>query len=626
MPLQPGVRLGPYEIHSAIGAGGMGEVWRARDTSLGRDVALKVLPDHLALDPDRLGRFKREAQILASLNHPNIATIHGFQESDGVQALVLELVEGPTLADRIAQGAIPVDEALSIAKQVTEALEAAHEQGIIHRDLKPANIKLRPDGTVKVLDFGLAKALGPEPGQSALSLSSTITSPVVTGPAVLLGTAGYMAPEQATGKIVDKRSDIWAFGVVLYEMLSGRSPFAAETTVEVLGKVLQADPDWTALPPTTPATIRSLLKRCLHRDRARRLRDIADARFQLEEAISEPAAPLATGVAVRSARNRERWFWVAALVAVASVAAGMVGYLRQPPVQLDEVRLEINTPPTTAPTSMAISPDGRTLVFAALAGGTEQLWVRSLDAPSARPLAGTERARYPFWSPDSRSVGFFADAQLKRIDVESAAVQTLAPAGIPLGGAWSGDDTIFFTPGPASPVVRVASTGGQPTPVTRVTAEAANHRFPQVLPDGRHLLYYATGTAPGIYVSRLDGSEPRRLLEADSAVYSAAGHLLFQRQGVLFAQTFDLERLELTGRPFTLAQQVRRPSLAGSGGAVSIGRPHRLSIWSAGGRAAARLGQPVGQGARKSAWLQLGERHHRLVVAGWAHRGVRAAL
>jgi eukaryotic-like serine/threonine-protein kinase len=488
LALTPGTRLGPYEVTAQIGVGGMGEVYRATDTNLKRSVAIKVLPTSVAADAERLTRFQREAEVLAALNHPNIAAIYGLERSEATTALVMELVEGPTLADRIAQGAIPLDEALPIAKQVAEALEAAHEHGIIHRDLKPANIKLRPDATVKVLDFGLAKAMEPVGPAPNVSQSPTITTPAMTQAGMILGTAAYMSPEQARAKPVDKRTDIWAFGCLLFEMLTGRRAFMGEDVSETLATVLKGEPDWTALPTTTPPAIRSLLRRCLQRAPDRRLRDISDARFQIEDALNEPPA---FGAPAPPGKRGMRLLWAGGALAVVVATAGATWYSKPSPPEADEVRLDISTPPTTDPTSIAISPDGRTIVFTALSNGEEELWLRSLSHPAARALPGTKGAVYLFWSPDSVSIGFFADAQLKRIDVESGAVQTLAAnAGGPLGGAWNGDDTILFTPFPASPVVRIPATGGAATPMSQVNAEAQNHRFPRVLPDRRHFLYY----------------------------------------------------------------------------------------------------------------------------------------
>jgi Tol biopolymer transport system component len=615
MPLAIGTRVGTYEILGHLGSGGMGEVYRARDTKLNRDVALKVLPPEFALDPERLARFKREAQVLASLNHSHIAAIYGFEDSGERHALVLELVEGRTLADRIAKGPIPLDEALPIAKQIAEAMEAAHEQGIIHRDLKPANIKVREDGTVKVLDFGLAKLADPvaASGQNiSVTASPTITTPaMMTGVGVILGTAAYMSPEQAKGRPADKRSDVWAFGCVLYEMLSGRRAFEGENVSDTLASVLRSEPDWTALPATTPPAIRALLRRCLQRDPERRLRDVSDARFRIEDALTEPPA---AGAPAPLANVGKRLRWAAGVVALAAAAAAATWYLKPPPARAEELRFEISTPATTAPTSIAISPDGRLIVFAAASKGREELWLRSLNNPATRVLPGTEGAQDPFWSPDSTSIGFFADAQLKRIDVESGAVQTLAAAPGPLGGAWNRDDTILFTPGPPSPVFRIPATGGSPTPVTEVNAETRNHRFPRVLPDGRHFLYYATGTAPGIYVGQVDGPAAPRLLEAEAAVFVAPRHLLFVRQGALYAQAFDPERIELTGRPTTLEQRVVSPSGMGS---VALSASNN-------GRLVYRPGRL--EGVRQLIWFdRSGKELERVPGSNWAS-GISVAL
>jgi serine/threonine protein kinase len=539
----------------------MGEVYRATDTNLGRQVAIKVLPDTFAHHPERLARFEREAKTLAALNHPNIAAIYGLERSDGITALVMELVEGPTLADRIAHGPIPLDEALSIARQIAEGVEAAHEQGIIHRDLKPTNVKVRPDGAVKVLDFGLAKALGPAGAMSpSASQSPTVTSPaMMTGVGVLLGTAAYMSPEQAKGRPTDRRSDIWAFGCVLYEMLTGRSAFGGGDTVsDAIAAILGRDPEWNTLPGSTPQRVRDLLRRCLCKDPKRRLHDIADARIEIEEAQREPQGD---APALQSAfRRRERVVLFAALSLLTLIAAGMGVLALRPPPPAPEMRLEINTPPTTDPASLAISPDGNKIVYVATSEGRSRLWLRSLESVSARPLAGTEDAHLPFWSPDSRSVGFFADINLKRIDISGGSAQTLATVGFHTGGAWSRDGVILFGSGPRSQILRVPATGGEATPVTRVeTPQQQLHGFPNFLPDGRHFLYHVWGSpeARGVYVGQLDESRALRLLDADlPAVYASSGHLLFVRQGMLNAQLFDPVGLALTGDPFPVAERI----------------------------------------------------------------------
>jgi eukaryotic-like serine/threonine-protein kinase len=571
MALAPGTRLGPYEIGARIGVGGMGEVYRAIDTNLKRAVAIKVLPEAVAADVDRLARFQREAEVLASLNHPNIAQIHGLEKSAGVTGLVMELIEGPTLADRIAEGPIAIDEALPLAKQIAEALEAAHEHGIIHRDLKPANIKVRLDGTVKVLDFGLAKAMeGPTAGSVSPSMSPTVTTPAMTRAGMILGTAAYMAPEQARGNTVDRRADIWAFGCVLYEMLTGHRAFAATSAVEVISDVLKTDPEWAALPAGAPTIVRSLLRRCLQKDPSRRLRDAADARFQIEEALSDSGDAAPGRTTAFSARPRRTWWVAVVIIASAAAVALSLWSSRRPAPDPEEVRFEIHAPPTTEPTSIALSPDGKMLVFVATTNRQSRLWARRLNAVSARPLEGTENARLPFWSPDSRSVGFAADAQLKRVDIESGAVRVLASGGA-LGGAWNRDGTILFDRAPGPSLFRVSAEGGEPRAVTQPTPEANDHWSPQFLPDHSHYLIYATGTVPGIYGGVLGAPEPpRRIVDAQAASYVSSGHLLFVRGGTLFAQVFDPVRLALAGSPVAVAEQIVTSGVTGATAALSV--------------------------------------------------------
>jgi Tol biopolymer transport system component len=564
---------------SPLGAGGMGEVYRARDTKLHREVALKILPEVFASNPDRLARFQREAQLLASLNHPHIAAIYGIEDSNGVRALILELVDGRTLADRIAQGPIPFEEALPIARQIAEALEAAHEQGVIHRDLKPANVKVRPDGTVKVLDFGLAKlaqASGPGlDGSDAQAASSpTATSPAMTEMGMILGTAAYMSPEQAKGLAADKRSDVWAFGCVLYEMLTGRRAFRGDDVPDTLAAVLRGQPDWTRLPVDTPRAVARLLRRCLEKDRKARLHDIGDARIELEGVRTEPE-PADLTRAPAGARSRERWAWVIAAVSLTAAVALTVPatrHLREtPPSAAPEMRLEITTPPTTDPASFAISPDGQRLVFVASDDGQSRLWLRSLDAVAAQPLAGTEGALSPFWSPDSRSVGFFDGNRLKRADIGGGLPQTLANvSGIGRGGAWSPDGSILFAPIAGSPLFRLPASGGEAVAVTKLAPLQIGHRYPQFLPGGRQFLFYAGGPPEtrGIYLGSLDAPETRRLTAADTAglyapprpgdaeAFDETGWLFFVRQGTLVARRFDPAREELTDDPVTVADAV----------------------------------------------------------------------
>jgi Tol biopolymer transport system component len=578
--LTSGNRIGPYEVVAAIGAGGMGEVYRARDPKLARDVAIKVLPASVTNDTDRLARFSREAQVLAALNHANIASIYHVEETPNGSALVMELVEGETLADRITRGAIPIDEALSIARQIAAALEAAHEQGIIHRDLKPANIKVRPDGTVKVLDFGLAKLITPNDSNRRndpnVSRSPTITSPaLMTGVGVLLGTAAYMSPEQAKGRDADKRSDLWAFGCVLYEMLTGRCAFRGDDVADTFVLVLSGEPDWGALPATTPAPIRRLLRRCLEKDRRRRLADIADARLDLDDAssplaqVSEAQSGLVADAPTPRSFRRERMVWAAAVALLGLLSALALVMTFRPAPRQQELRFDITMPFDTAWTSPVISPDGRRIALIARADGRSRVWVHTLDGRGARPLDGTDGAQERvFWSPDSESVGFFADGRLKRIDLESGAVQTLSEASYPLaGGAWSRNGVILFAP-KIGPIFRVSQSGGATTAVTRIEGPSIRHTSPQFLPDGRHFLFFSVGDNDlrGLYVAELEGATaPQRVLaDVDSAAYVASGHLFFSRQGALLAQKFDAGQMMPVGEPWQVADSISGAELSGT--------------------------------------------------------------
>jgi Tol biopolymer transport system component len=586
MSLATGTKLGPYEILSALGAGGMGEVYRARDTKLGRDVALKILPGVFATDPDRLARFQREAQVLASLNHPNIGHIYGLEETDGVRALVLELVEGPTLADRVVQGPIPIDEALRIARQIAEALDAAHEQGVIHRDLKPANIKVRENGTVKVLDFGLAKLAAPDTrgagGMAGLSQSPTVTSPAATLTGVILGTAAYMAPEQARGKAVDKRADIWAFGVVLYEMFTGQRLFEGETVSDTLIEVATKEPDWNRV----PAKVHRLLRRCLEKDPKKRLRDIGEAWFVFEDA---PQAGTVQAVSPHAWWRTAGWVAALAVFAIALASLAFIHFRETPPVA-EVVRFQIPPPGKSdiAGYSVVVSPDGRRVAFVAPgAGGAPQLWVRSLDLLESRPLAGTEGVLIPaFWSPDSRFIGFAVQGKLKKVDVSGGSVQPVCDVpGSFRGGAWSPDGVIIFGTGS---LMRVPESGGTATPVTRLdpSRQELFHGGPAFLPDARHFFYFRSaglgGKNTGIYVGSLDSNPEQQntklLVASDQgAVYARVpkvpaqqqdGFLLFFREGSLMAQPFDAGLRELTGEAIPIAE-----GLGTSTGAPHIGPP-----------------------------------------------------
>lgn len=567
-----------FHIIAPLGRGGMGEVYRAHDVELNRHVALKILPEAFAYNLDRLARFKREAQLLASLNHPNIGAIYGFEESSpsadsgqaAVQALVLELVEGPTLADRIAQGVIPLDEAVPIARQIAEALEAAHEQGIVHRDLKPANIKLRPDGTVKVLDFGLAKALRPESVAGDVA-SPTITSSSLAQRGVIIGTAAYVSPEQARGYQADKRSDVWAFGAVLYEMLSGRRLFKGDDASETLASVLRQDIDWTALQPSTPASVRHLISRCLERDVRRRLRDIGEARIALEEG---PAPQTMAGM--RSTVWR-RAIPIAVTAIVTGALAGTAWYLR-PSIPREVTRLSFTLPEGQSLSSgdrsiAAISPDGTQIVYVA---APSALYLRSLLALEPNVIRGTEGNGIlgePVFSPDGRSIVFHASADqtLKRIPVTGGATVTLCRADFPHGLSWGPDGILFVQPGTG--IMRVYDDGGTPEVLVNLDeGEAA--QSPQTLPGGQHLLFtLANGLAPNrwdsarIVVQSLASGERKTLIDGGSdARYVPTGHLVYAVGGSVFAVAFDVTRLQVSGGAVSVVDGVRRgaPSLAGT--------------------------------------------------------------
>jgi serine/threonine protein kinase len=564
MAIQIGQQLGSLEVTALLGKGGMGEVYRARDTKLKRDVAIKILPDEFARDADRVNRFQREAEVLASLSHPNIAGIYDLQHSGDTQFLIMELVEGETLADRIKRGPIPMEDALQIGKSICEALEAAHEKGIVHRDLKQANVKLTPDGKVKVLDFGLAKAMESTP-TTTLSNSPTLLSVAASNAGMILGTAPYMSPEQVKGKTVDRRADIWAFGVVLYEMLTGKIAFSGETVSETMAFVITKEPDWSALPANTPWRLQRLLRRCLKKDAHNRLQAIGEARIAIEEMQNGPETSALTPLGVQSSDHRWMFFSLVVTLIAAAMALPTIRYFSEvPPVAPPEVRLEVNTPSISGPLtliSFAISPDGRRLAFVASNEGKSQLWLRQLDTVAARPLPGTDGAILPFWSPDSRSIGFFADGKLKRIDVGGGLPQSLADtgsasaAGGSFGGTWSQQGVILFA---AGPIFRVPASGGEAVPVAKVEAPFAT-AFPQFLPDGRRFLFSATdrSRAPEVYLASLDSPQVTRITAADSTgFYEIPGWLLFLRQGALVARHFDESRGELVGDPVTVTDQI----------------------------------------------------------------------
>jgi eukaryotic-like serine/threonine-protein kinase len=561
--LPPGFKLGPYRIVEPLDAGAMGEVYRAHDTRLGRDVAVKVLPSALSGDPERVARLQGEARLLASVNHPHIATIHGLEISDGVHALVMELIEGPSLADRLGRGPLAVSEMLELACQIAEALEAAHENGIVHCDLKPANIKLTRQGTVKVLDFGLAKA-------TARHLRSLSMPPHdrdgATRDGVIAGTPAYMSPEQARGEDADKRSDVWGFGCVLYEMLTGQPPFGRASLTETLAAVLEREPSWTALPSTVPDGVRRLLRRCLEKDPRRRLHDIADARIEIEDAVRTPDAvsPAPTPIPLR---RRVRVFAIVAVLLITSMIVGFwILYVRAPE-SVAELRVDITTPVMPDPGAFAMSPDGRQLVFAGEHEGQVGLWLRRLDRATAQPLAGTEGARAPFWSHDGQHIGFFAGSELKRVDVGGGAVQTVAGVVAGTAGAWGSDGTILFSSTPTSSLQRVGASGGPVERVTIAMADSTSHRYPRFVNGGPRFLFFAGGSdaVRGVYLASLDSPNAIRLVASDSqGSLLPPDWLVFVRQGTLFAQRLDLARRTVRGEPLVVADTVLSDQINGT--------------------------------------------------------------
>ena len=565
MSLVAGTRLGAYEIIRQIGAGGMGEVYRARDTNLGRDVAVKILPDLFTTDPDRVARFTREAQVLAALNHPAIAHIYGLESN----ALIMELVDGDDLSALIARGPIPPDEALPIARQIADALEAAHERGIVHRDLKPANIKVRGDGTVKVLDFGLAKALEPnEPAASSVMNSPTMT---VRGTelGVILGTAAYMSPEQAAGKPVDKRTDLWGLGVVLLEMLTGRQTFGGETVAHVLAAVLKETPDLSTLPPATPASIRRLLRRCLEKDRKKRLDSAAAARLDIEDALSGSGA--ADPSAAPRTRRASRAAWTMAL-AGALVGAGIVWIATRPapapaaPVTRSVIELPDGLAIRSRQRAVALAPDGSRLALVLRdAKNRSQLFVRSLDKLELRPLAGTDQASDPFWSPDGRSLGFFTTRELKRIDLPDGPVRTIAAIEQGRGASWGGGDRAIFSalaPGSQSllTLYEVSMTGvGAAAAIAAIQpSEQSQARLPTILPGNAGTLFLSIGSSRPEPLQLLDSSSRvRAMASINSEVhYVPPGWLAFVRDSLLMVQPFDLGAPALSGTAQVVAEGI----------------------------------------------------------------------
>jgi serine/threonine-protein kinase len=595
--LEPGSWVGSFRIESLIGAGGMGEVYRARDSKLKRDVAIKVLPDAFARDPERLARFQREAEVLATLNHPNIGAVYGVEDVVGAPALVLELVEGPTLADRLDRGALSLNEAVTIATQIADALDAAHERGIVHRDLKPANIKVTREGVVKVLDFGLAK-LSVAPAVSLTDgrgLDTLTGSPTVTDggtrEGVILGTAAYMSPEQARGHTVDKRSDIWAFGCVLYEMLTGRSAFGRETLSDTLAAILEREIDWSALPASVLPRIENLLRRCLEKETRRRYRDIGDVRADLEA-----SPPLQKGDRYRAVQRRV-WWVVAPIVGVVATATAVwwtTSTRDRPRIALTRTSVtfpadqQLDALQTALP--LAVSPNGSRVAYVASGEGRTRLFVRDLDTFDARAIDGTDGARYPFFSPDGQSIAFFADDALKRVSIAGGAPITICSGcTVVRGGTWGPDGTIIFCTGRPSRLVRISADGGKPEPVTsrNPAIDGRNHIWPRFLPDGRGLLS-TVDTAPGVWSVAILSFKTRQwrvLTQGSQAEYLNPGYLVYHaehiKEGQINAVRFDLDALDVRGAPVSVLEGAFRA--ANVGGAFFAVAQNGTLIFAPGG-------------------------------------------
>ena len=572
MPLTPGTTLGPYTVAAKIGEGGMGEVWQARDTKLDRDVALKVLPEAFTSDPDRLARFEREAKVLASLNHPNIGSIYGLEEAEGIRALVLELVEGPTLADRIKQGPIPIDEALPIAKQIAEALEAAHEQGVIHRDLKPANIKVKADGTVKVLDFGLAKAFQPDASDPNMSMSPTISlTAAATQMGMVIGTAAYMSPEQARGQAVDRRADVWAFAAVLFEMLSGRRVFDGRDVSETLAAVIKSEAPWEALPSDTPATVNTVLRRCLEKEPKHRIRDIGDVQLAMEGAFE---TTVGTQSEPEVAPQLQLWQRPIPLALAGLALLGLGGLAvwslaRPAPQAVTRFEVPLRAGETFTGRgrhAVAASPDGREIVYAT----TDGLSLRSLDQVAPVLVAGTDgSAREPFFSADGQWIGFYAGGQLRKVATSGGAPVTLGEANNPWGVSWGTDDMILYGQG-SDGIWRVPGTSG--TPEVVITMEDGEFAHgPQVLPGDEWVLFTLRPAGVGLWdaaqivMQSLVTGERVVLIEGGrDARYVETGHLVYALNGVVFAVAFDRDARQVLGGPVPLVEGVRDTNVTGA--------------------------------------------------------------
>jgi serine/threonine protein kinase/WD40 repeat protein len=582
-----GKTLAHYEITSQLGKGGMGEVYQAKDRKLGRDVAIKVLPEEFAKDTDRVARFQREAKLLASLNHPNIAAIYGLEESSGTNFLVLELVEGETLADRIKRGPIPVEESLKLALQIAEALEAAHEKGVIHRDLKPANIKVTPEGKVKVLDFGLAKAYAGEQAELNLSNSPTLSN-AATQQGVILGTAAYMSPEQAKGKTVDKRADVWAFGCVLFEMLTGRSVFSADDVSQTLARVLERQPDFSSLPPKLHQKIVEMLERCLEKDAKNRYSGIADARVDIQKVLAGPSGVVAQPAAIVEPRRklRLRLPWIAIALILTAIIAGVAVWKLKPTEPRQVVRFDYELPEDQQVKGLAVSPDGKQFVY----GTSKGLYLRSVDELTAKLIAGTEGPTgQPFFSPDGKWIGYFSvtDNKLKKIAISGGAPVALCDIKYLQGASWGLDDVIVYSAA-LSGIMRISANGG--TPESTIKPKSGIPRWPQILPDGSSVLYTAEAVSntdqSKIMIQSLKSGESKELFAGVRARYLPTGHLLYQsaNNNNLFAIPFDLERQAVAGEPVTIVKGVGVGQYATSESGTLVYMPGTSSVDSAFGR------------------------------------------
>jgi len=576
--------FGSYRVQSLLGAGGMGEVYRALDTKLGRDVAIKVLPPVFSADPERRARFEREARLLAALSHPNIGTIYGLEEAGTVRGLVLEFVDGPTLADRIAAGPLTIGEALDIARQIAEALEAAHERGIVHRDLKPANVKITPGGLVKVLDFGLAKVSGGD--ASSPDLSRLVTSVGnQTSDGVLLGTAPYMSPEQARGMPTDKRTDIWAFGCVLYEMLTANHPFRGPTMSDTIASVLSRDPQWQLVPQGVASSVHRLLQRCLEKDSKHRLRDIGDARLEIEEALKHPFPSASERSATESRFSRPSLRYAAALLAIGgtvgaiatAILSGRLHEDRSPAAPVGHFVVSTPTNQRLAGLdfpAVAIAPDGSAVVYVASRGGRAQLFLRSMNRIEPTPMPGTSDASSPFFSPDGRWVGFFATGKLQKVSIDGGAPLIICDAAVGLGGSWGSRDVIVFAPTTGSGLFQVPVAGGRPTRVTALDVQKGefSHRWPELLPDGRTVLF-TVGTLGSwddaqIVAQSLESGRRQVLVQGGTNPhYVSTGHLVYAHAGVLMALRFDPTQLKITGAPVRVLDGV----MESADGAAQLG-------------------------------------------------------